>query len=195
MEKDTYIIVGLGNPGMQFAHTRHNMGWDAIDILANRWGVSLNKSKCKGMLCEAEYDGKRVVLCQPQTMMNLSGECVSQLLSWYKCPLDHLLVLCDDIDLRPGQLRMRASGSAGTHNGLRSILQYAPQNFPRLRIGVGDRPEGWDLVRWVIGKPLSREEQEVLRDACSHAADICEEWLKHGLARAQESANRKIAKP
>lgn len=194
MEKETYVIVGLGNPGLQYAHTRHNMGWDAVDILAARWGVSLNRNRCKGMLCEADVQGKRVVLCQPQTMMNLSGECVSQLVSWYKIPRDHLLVLCDDIDIGPGRLRMRASGSAGTHNGLRSILQYIPADFPRLRIGVGDRPEGWDLVRWVIGKPLSREEQEVLTAACVRAADVCEVWLKNGMARAQEMANTKASR-
>ena len=132
MEKETLIVVGLGNPGTQYAHTRHNAGFDTLEMLCRKWGVTLNKSKCKGLLTETNVDGKRVVLCAPQTFMNLSGECVSELLNWYKVPLENLLIIYDDIDLPASRLRVRKSGSAGTHNGMRSIIAHTPgQNFPR----------------------------------------------------------------
>ena len=192
MDKETYIIVGLGNPGTQYMHTRHNMGFDALEVLARRWGVSMNKKSCKGLLCETSFNGKRIVLCEPQTYMNASGECVSALISWYKVPHDHVLVLCDDIDLSPGRMRMRANGSAGTHNGLRSIIaQLGAQDFPRLRLGVGDRPEGWDLANWVLGKPITREEAAAIEGAHAKAADVVERWLTDGFPKAQEMANRK----
>lgn len=113
MEKETLIVVGLGNPGTQYAHTRHNAGFDTLEMLCRKWGVTLNKSKCKGLLTETNVDGKRVVLCAPQTFMNLSGECVSELLNWYKVPLENLLIIYDDIDLPASRLRVRKSGSAG----------------------------------------------------------------------------------
>ena len=116
---ETYIVVGLGNPGAQYARTRHNAGWESLEVLARRWNVSLSKKKFDGLLGEIMLDGKRVVLCQPQTFMNASGECVQQLLQWYKCPLENMIVIYDDIDLTLGRLRVRKSGSAGTHNGMR----------------------------------------------------------------------------
>lgn len=191
MEKETWIVVGLGNPGAQYAHTRHNAGFDSLDILSSRWMTPLNKRKFKGMITEVNRGNKRVVLCMPQTFMNLSGECVAELLSWYKVPMERLLVIYDDIDLPLGRLRVRKSGSAGTHNGMRSILQHVPnQNFPRIRVGVGAKPEGWDLADWVLSKYMIREEQDAMKAAFTAAADCVEDWLDHGIDHAMQEFNR-----
>lgn len=190
MDKETFLVVGLGNPGAQYAHTRHNAGFEVTDILSARWNAPLNKKKLSGMLTEVNIGGARVVLCQPQTFMNLSGECVAQLLSWYKCPLENLLVIYDDIDLPLGKLRVRKSGSAGTHNGMRSIIGHTPgQNFPRIRVGVGAKPEGWDLADWVLSRYQIREEQDAMKDAFTRAADCVEDWLQHGIEHAMQHYN------
>lgn len=192
MERETWLVVGLGNPGSQYAHTRHNAGFDTVSVLSERWGAPLTKKKCSGLLTETTYAGQRVVLCQPQTFMNLSGQCVAELLSWYKCPLDHLLVIYDDIDLPLARLRVRKSGSAGTHNGMRSILANVPsQEFPRVRVGVGAKPEGWDLADWVLSHYTIREEQDAMRDAFVRAADCVEDWLKNGVDHAMQTYNQK----
>ena len=192
MEKETWIVVGLGNPGVQYAHTRHNVGFDVTDILSRRWSAPLVKSRCRGMLAEVSMGDRRVVLCQPQTMMNLSGQCVAELLSWYKCPLEHLVIIYDDIDLPAGKLRVRSTGSAGTHNGMRSIIANTPsQAFPRIRVGVGDKPEGWALANWVLSHYLSREEQELMNAAFERAADCVEDWLKNGMEHAMRTYNQK----
>ena len=192
MERETWLVVGLGNPGPQYAHTRHNAGFDTVSVLSERWGAPLTKKKCSGLLAETTYAGQRVVLCQPQTFMNLSGQCVAELLSWYKCPLDHLLVIYDDIDLPLARLRVRKSGSAGTHNGMRSILAHVPsQDFPRVRVGVGAKPEGWDLADWVLSHYTIREEQDAMRDAFVRAADCVEDWLKNGVDHAMQTYNQK----
>ena len=159
-DKETFIIVGLGNDGKEYAHTRHNVGFDVTDALCRRLGVSLNRERFKGRYCETTLDGKRVIICQPLTYMNNSGECVAELLSWYKVPLDHLCIIYDDIDLPGARLRVRKSGSAGTHNGMRSIIAHTPSDaFPRIRVGVGKCPPEWELVNWVLSRYLTREEQ------------------------------------
>lgn len=191
-QMETLIVVGLGNPGSQYAHTRHNVGFEVTDLLCKRWNVRLDKKKLGGMLTETNYAGKRVVICQPQTFMNLSGECVIQLLNWYKVPLDHLLVVYDDIDLPVAQLRMRKSGSAGTHNGMRSIIANVPgQDFPRIRVGVGAPTPGWDLVHWVMGKCQTREEQAAMDDAFQRAAECVETWIESGTEAAMCKFNHK----
>ena len=192
MEKETRLIVGLGNPGLQYAHTRHNVGFEVTDVLARRLGVSLTRKKCSGMLTETALEGCRLVICQPQTYMNLSGQCVAELLQWYKCPLENLLVIYDDIDLPLGRLRMRKSGSAGTHNGMRSILANTPgQGFPRIRVGVGAKPEGWDLADWVLSRYQLREEQDAMAQAFALAADCAEDWVKNGAEHAMQCYNGK----
>lgn len=192
MEKETYLVVGLGNPGAAYAHTKHNVGFEVTDQLASRWHVRLDKKKLGGLLAETTFADKRVVLCQPQTFMNLSGECVSQLVRWYKTPLERLLVVYDDIDLPVAHLRMRQSGSAGTHNGMRSIIGQLPgQNFPRLRVGVGAPPPGWDLVRWVLARCQTREEQSAMDEAFQRAAECVETWLRDGPEAAMRGYNQK----
>ena len=191
MERETFVIVGLGNPDDRYAHTRHNAGFDATDVLARRLGVQLTRSRCKGLVGETVLGSRRVILCHPQTYMNLSGECVAELLRWYKIPLDHLLVIYDDIDLPMGRLRMRAAGSAGTHNGMRSILSCVPgPQFPRIRVGVGAKPEGWDLVDWVLSRYGSPEDRAVMEEAFARAADCAQEWVERGTERAMQLCNR-----
>lgn len=192
MEKQTKIIVGLGNPGTTYAGTRHNAGFDVIDILSNRWNAPLIKKKCKGLLAEVQQGNQRIVLCQPQTFMNLSGECVVELLNWYKASLQDLLVIYDDIDLPLARLRVRKAGSAGTHNGMRSILgQVGAPQFPRIRVGVGAKPEGWDLADWVLSRYAVREEQDAMAEAFNRAADCVEMWLKKGIDEAMQHFNQK----
>ena len=184
--------MGLGNPGAQYAKTRHNVGWESLNELARRWKVELNRKKFDGLLAETTFDGKRVILCQPQTFMNASGECVQPLLQWYKCPLENLLVIYDDIDLPVAKLRVRKNGSAGTHNGMRSILQQlgGQQGFPRVRVGVGAKPEGWDLADWVLSTYRLAEERADMEKAFAKAADVVEDWLKNGIDHAMQLGNR-----
>ncbi len=193
MEKQTFIVVGLGNPGAQYARTRHNAGFETLEVLSRRWGVEINKKKLSGLVAETTYNGHRVVLVLPQTFMNASGECVQPILQWYKAPLANLLVIYDDIDLPLGKLRVRKSGSAGTHNGMRSILGCLgnQQGFPRVRVGVGAKPEGWDLADWVLSTYRQKEDREEMEKTFVRAADCVEDWLKNGIEHAMQQYNGK----
>lgn len=193
MDKQTFIVVGLGNPGAQYARTRHNAGFETLEVLSRRWGVDINKKKLNGLVAETTCNGHRVVLVMPQTYMNASGECVQPLLQWYKCPLENMIVIYDDIDLALGRLRVRKSGSAGTHNGMRSILGCLgnQQGFPRIRVGVGAKPEGWDLADWVLSTYRLREEREAIEGAFTRAADCVEDWIKNGIEHAMQQYNGK----
>ena len=146
-----YVIVGLGNPGRKYEHTRHNVGFDVVDILAERHTIPCVRSRCKATVGEGMIGGERVVLAKPETYMNLSGESVVQLVNWYKIEPEQLIVVYDDVDLAAGKIRFRPSGSAGTHNGMRNIIYlYGKENFPRVRVGIGRPPEGWDLKDYVL---------------------------------------------
>lgn len=193
MEKQTFVVVGLGNPGAQYARTRHNAGFETLEVLSRRWGVEINKKKLNGLVAETTYNGHRVVLVLPQTFMNASGECVQPILQWYKAPLTNLLVIYDDIDLPLGKLRVRKSGSAGTHNGMRSILGCLgnQQGFPRVRVGVGAKPEGWDLADWVLSTYRQKEDREEMEKTFVRAADCVEDWLKNGIEHAMQQYNGK----
>lgn len=193
MDKQTYIVVGLGNPGAQYARTRHNAGFETLEVLSKRWGVEISKKKLNGLVAETTCSGHRVVLVLPQTFMNASGECVQPLLQWYKCPLENMVVIYDDIDLPLGRLRVRKAGSAGTHNGMRSILGCLgnQQGFPRIRVGVGAKPEGWDLADWVLSTYRLREERDEMEKAFARAADCVEDWIKNGIEHAMQQYNGK----
>ena len=193
MEKQTFVVVGLGNPGAQYARTRHNAGFETLEVLSRRWGVEINKKKLNGLVAETTCNGHRVVLVLPQTFMNASGECVQPILQWYKAPLTNLLVIYDDIDLPLGKLRVRKSGSAGTHNGMRSILGCLgnQQGFPRVRVGVGAKPEGWDLADWVLSTYRQKEDREEMEKTFARAADCVEDWLKNGIEHAMQQYNGK----
>ena len=187
-----FIIAGLGNPGDKYAHTRHNMGFDAIDVLAGRHGIVLNRKKCRGIYGKGTIAGQSVLLVKPQTYMNLSGECLAPLAQYYKSdPAQKLIVLCDDIHLEPGHIRVRAKGSAGGHNGLKNIIaQTGTDSFARIRIGVGAQREDDGLVGYVLGH-LSREEQEQTAEALEHAADAAELILAGKTQEAMNRFNRK----
>ena len=140
-------IVGLGNPGEQYEHTRHNAGFDVISIIAAKLNTPIKKMKFKALVGETSLNGEKLALIKPQTFMNLSGQTVSEALNWYKIPPENMLLLVDDIDLPFGQVRIRPKGGPGTHNGLRSIVQYTGTgDFPRVRLGMGAPPPQWDLA-------------------------------------------------
>ena len=187
-----YIIAGLGNPGDKYAHTRHNMGFDAVDVLAQRHGIVLNRKKFRGIYGKGEIAGQRVLLVKPQTYMNLSGECLAPLAQYFGSdPAHRLIVLCDDIHLEPGHIRVRTKGSAGGHNGLKNIIaQTGTDGFVRIRIGVGEEQEDGGLVGHVLGH-LSREEQKRTAEALEHAADAAELILAGEIQAAMNRFNRK----
>ena len=182
-----YVIVGLGNPGRKYEHTRHNVGFDVIDILSQKYDIQLNRMRCKAAVGEGTIRGHRVALCQPQTFMNLSGESVVQLVNWYK-PEDHqLIVVYDDVDLVEGKLRFRPSGSAGTHNGMRNIIYLlGRENFPRVRVGIGRPPEGWDMKDWVLAPDRTKELRQTMFDAYCGAADVIAELIEKGVEPARQ---------
>ena len=191
MEKKTLLIVGLGNPGEKYAHTRHNAGFEVLDRLTAHYGVKLRrKLLLQGMTAEVTEGETKVVLCEPQTYMNKSGECVMRLLNRYKVPQENLLVIYDDIDLPPGKVRVRKTGGPGTHNGMRSIAGLLGKTeFPRIRVGTGDRPAGEDLAAWVLGHP-GAEEKILLEAAFDRAAECARVWVEDGIDRAMQTGNR-----
>lgn len=161
--KPEYIVVGLGNPGREYEETRHNAGFLAIDFVAEKLGARINRSKYNALCAEVRIGDKNVLLMKPQTYMNLSGTSVSAAADFYKIPYRNILVLCDDIAQNPGKLRIRKSGSAGGHNGLKNIIQYGGSDqFPRIRIGVGAKPSPeYDLADWVTGKFSAEDKKAV----------------------------------
>ena len=185
-----HIIIGLGNPGKEYHRTRHNVGFDVIDVLSEKLNIPLTKSAMYGLIGEGYIGGEKVLLVKPQTFMNLSGQCVTELVSWYKADLANVMVIFDDIDLPLGKLRLRKDGSAGTHNGMRSIIGLlGRQDFPRLRVGVGKKPEGWDLANWVLSHYQTEEDRKVQFDAFLRAADTVIDWVKNGMDSAMRTAN------
>ena len=192
MGKEIYLIVGLGNPGEKYARTRHNAGYDTMEKLAEKLGVSLRKKLLlNGMTAEYTDGDRKIILCEPTTFMNNSGKCVKRLLSWYRCAPEQMIVIYDDIDLPPGNVRIRKNGGAGTHNGMRSIIGcIGSQEFPRIRIGTGDRPAGEDLAEWVLGR-CGGEERKRMEEAFEHAAESALVWVRSGINTAMNTGNRK----
>lgn len=185
-----HMIIGLGNPGKEYQRTRHNVGFDVLDVLSGKLGIALTRSAMHGLIGEGFLEGEKVVLVKPQTYMNLSGQCVTELVSWYKPPMENVLVIYDDIDLPLGKLRLRANGSAGTHNGMRSVIGLlGRQDFPRLRVGVGQKPEGWELADWVLSHYQTEEERKTQFDAFLLAADTVIDWVNSGWESAMRTAN------
>ena len=183
------IIVGLGNPGIKYAGTRHNTGFAALTQLADRYDIALNKKECKSITGHGVIEGEKVVLAMPQTYMNLSGEAVQPLLSFYKCPPADLIVMYDDVELDVGKIRIRGKGSAGGHNGMKSIIScLGSEDFARVRVGVGRKPEGWDLADHVLGR-FAREDLPVMREACEKAGDAARMIISEGVGAAQNKYN------
>ncbi len=184
-----YIIIGLGNPGKKYEHTRHNAGFDAIDKLAEKHNIKMDKLKHKALLGEGRIGSEKVILIKPQTYMNLSGESVISVCNFYKPDMDKIIVMYDDIDLDIGKLRIRKKGSAGSHNGMKSIIKcLASQDFPRIRIGVSKPPEGWDLADFVLSK-FSKKEEEALEESFERAALTVEEIIKSDIESAMNKYN------
>ncbi len=190
-----HLIVGLGNPGSQYAHTRHNVGFDVVEALAARLGVCITRQKENALIGECFIGGQKTILALPQTYMNLSGQAVSGLARWYKTEPENLLVIYDDIDLPQGSIRIRKNGSAGTHNGMRSIVgELGYDCFPRLRVGVGERPAGWALADWVLSRYQTQEEKEAALAAYSLAGDAVLETISNGIESAMCKYNTKKPK-
>ena len=183
-----WLIVGLGNPGSKYEGTRHNAGFMALDYLADRWGASVTKAKFQGLYAQTTAGGHKVILLKPTTFMNLSGHSVGEAAKFFKIPKEHVLVLCDDITQDPGKLRIRASGSAGGHNGLKDIIAaLGGQEFPRIRIGVGAKPNPeYDLAAWVLG----RFPAEATKALESRFADVEDSALLIMDGKLNEAQNR-----
>ncbi len=186
-----YIIIGLGNPGKQYISTRHNIGFDAITRISDDYNIPLNIRKHKAICGTGYIEGQKVLLAQPQTYMNLSGESVRALVDFYKVSSEDIIVIYDDVDLDVGQLRIRQRGSAGGHNGIKSIIQHlGTQEFPRIRIGVGNKPKEWDLVDYVMSK-FSDSENTLMRQALKNVSEATKTMIRSGIVEAMNIYNRK----
>ena len=186
--KDSWLIVGLGNPGKEYANTKHNCGFRAIDILAENLGCKIDKSKFQGLYGQAVLDGTKIFLLKPLTYMNLSGRSVLQMSAYYNIPPQRIIVMFDDISLEPGRLRIRPDGSAGGHNGIKSIIaELGSQEFPRVKIGVGAKPhKDANLADWVLSG-FTASEEKALTVSLKNAADSAICIVQKG---AYEAANR-----
>ncbi len=187
-KSESWLIVGLGNPGREYERSRHNCGFRALDILAEKLSCKVDKMKFQGLYGQVNYIGKKLYLLKPMTFMNLSGRSVLQLSSYFHVPPQRIIVMFDDISLAPGRLRVRPNGSAGGHNGIKSIIsELGSQDFPRVKIGVGAKPNpDYDLADWVLSS-FSAQEEKALEPALTRAADAALCILERGTT---EAANR-----
>ncbi|WP_297791022.1 aminoacyl-tRNA hydrolase [uncultured Anaerococcus sp.] len=184
-----YYIVGLGNPGLQYENTRHNAGFLTIDYLADKYGIDVKKLKFKSLYGQGMISGHKVMLIKPQTYMNNSGEAVRDIKNFYKFDSDKLIVVYDDIDINFGSIRIRKKGSAGTHNGMKSIIyQIQDDSFPRIKISVGKKPDYMDLANFVLSG-FSEKEASVMRDEIGLAADAIELMIKDGIDKSMNKFN------
>ena len=186
-----YIIVGLGNPGLQYEKTRHNVGFRAVDALCESLSVKCDRNKFKSLYADARIGEKRVLILKPQTYMNNSGEAVSEAMAFYKIPIGNVIVISDDITLDVGRLRIRAKGSAGGHNGLRDIIELSGSDaFPRVKIACGQKPHpDYDIKDWVLAK-FPKEEEKAISDMISFAAEAVECIVKNDIPTAMNRYNK-----
>ena len=187
---DSWLIVGLGNPGREYEKTRHNTGFRAMDILAEKLNAKVDRLKFQGLYTQVNYSGKKLFLLKPQTYMNLSGRSVLQLSAYFGIPPQRIIVMFDDISLEPGRLRVRAEGSAGGHNGIKNIIAHLGTDvFPRVKVGVGapSHPD-YDMVDWVIGS-FSAQEKKIVDEALDRALDAAECIISRGMTEAQNRFN------
>ena len=188
--ENMHLIVGLGNPGAEYAKTRHNAGFLLVQKLANRWRANWTlEKKFEARVARVERDGGRVILCEPQTFMNASGEAVGPLMTFYRIPLNRLLVVVDDADLPFGEIRLRARGSSGGHHGLESIEKHlGSREFPRLRIGIGRKDDAREITNYVLGR-FSSTETALAEKILTVAVDQAECWLSAGIEKAMNQFN------
>ena len=186
-----FLIVGLGNPGTEYAATRHNIGFDMVTYLSDKYGIALRSKEGKAIVGKGVIEGQRVMLVQPQTYMNLSGESVRALMDYYKLTTDEIVIIYDDISMPVGQVRIRPKGSAGGHNGIKSIIAHlGTQEFPRIKIGVGAKPENGDLVKNVLGR-FSKEDDAKIRDVFALAEEGLLAILQEDVKTAMNAVNGK----
>ena len=188
-----YIIAGLGNPTLQYEGTRHNVGFDVIDTLADKYNISVDARKSSAFIGKGMIEGQKVILVKPQTYMNLSGESIRGLVDYYKIDVEHeLLVIYDDISLDVGQLRILKKGSAGGHNGIKNIIaNLGTQNFPRIKVGVGEKPKKYDLADYVLSH-FSKAERELMEEGYQKAVKAVEMLLDGEMEAAMNEYNRKV---
>lgn len=188
-----FIIVGLGNPSEKYANTRHNIGFDVIDQIADIYHISMNEKKHKAIIGKGVIEGTKVILAKPQTYMNLSGESIRELIDYYKVDeKEELIVIHDDISLDVGQIRIRLKGSAGGHNGLKSIIQnLGHDEFMRIKMGVGNKPKDYDLADYVLGH-FSKEERSMMEKSIAHAQKSVEMMINHQAEAAMNLFNTKV---
>lgn len=188
-EKRVKLIVGLGNPGAKYVGTRHNIGYDVLAELGKRYGVGRPKSKFQGEILEGTIAGEKVILLSPVTYMNLSGQSVRPCMDFYKVQPADILIICDDISLPVAKIRVRSKGSSGGQKGLKDIIRVlGSENVARLRVGIGDKPPGWDLADYVLSK-FNKDETELIHEAVRMAADAVELWVRDGIDRCMTRYN------
>ncbi len=189
-EKIMYVIAGLGNPTAKYEKTRHNVGFDVIDRLAEKYNIRVSDNRQKAICGTGIIEGEKVLLVKPQTFMNLSGESIGAILNFYKVePETNLIVIYDDISLEPGRLRIRKKGSAGGHNGIKNIIAHTgTQEFLRIKVGVGEKPQGWDLADYVLGR-FSKEDREKVEDAYERAVEAVSYMVKGETDKAMNLFN------
>ena len=184
-----YTIIGLGNPEKDYSNTRHNMGFNTINKLANEFEIEVTKSKFKGLYGAGMIEGEKVILLKPQTFMNLSGESVKEIIQFYKLEIEQIIVIYDDIDIEPGTIKLRKAGGPGTHNGMKSVVhELNTQNFKRVRVGIGVPENKEDLIEYVIG-PIPEEEKEKLEKGTELAKEAVIEIIKSGMDIAMNKFN------
>ena len=189
-----FIIAGLGNPTLRYEGTRHNVGFEVIDTLADKYNIAVETRKSRALIGKGIIAGQKVILVKPQTYMNLSGESIGALADYYKIDEEkELLVIYDDVSLDVGQLRIRRKGSAGGHNGIKNIIAHLGTDvFPRIKVGVGEKPKGYDLADYVLGH-FSGEDREIMRESYRKVADAVEMILEGDLSGAMNTYNKKAA--
>ncbi len=186
-----FVVIGLGNPGKEYTNTRHNVGFDTIDLLASRNNIKINKIKFKSVYGEGYIGGEKIILLKPQTYMNNSGMAVLDLYNFYKLPMENMIVIVDDIDIEFGTIRVKKKGSAGTHNGLKSIIYHLKgDDFPRVKIGIGKKKEGQDLADFVLSK-FSKYERMDIETAVQDAALAVETIIRYDINKAMNDFNSK----
>lgn len=186
-----FIIAGLGNPTREYEKTRHNVGFEVIDILADKLGIRVTDKKHRAFCGMGMLGTEKVILSKPQTYMNLSGESIGSMADFYKVEPEHIIVICDDINLEEGQLRIRTKGSAGGHNGLKNIITHlGTQEFLRIRVGVGEKPKEMDLADYVLGR-FPKEQEAIMEDAYKTAAEAAIMIVSDGADMAMNHFNRK----
>ncbi|MBE7039443.1 MAG: aminoacyl-tRNA hydrolase [Ruminococcaceae bacterium] len=187
--RNMYIIVGIGNPGKKYESTRHNIGFIAIDYMAALYDIKVNKIKHKALIGEGKIEGERIMLVKPQTFVNLSGESIREIADYYKVPAENVIVIYDDVSLEAGSVRIRKKGSDGGHNGIKSIIyQLNSDAFPRIKLGVGSKPPGYDLKDWVLAK-FTDEDIKIMSKSVETAAKAVPEIIKNGAESAMNKYN------